>query len=264
MRVAPFQIDEQGGDIGRVDAADPPGLAERSGADLAELFAGLGAKLGDRRRSRGWRGAACARAGGTARPARPGGRCSRRTWPRSSPARRPRRRRSSVRQRRMQRDELGPGRRRGGGGSGRSVSPSTRVVLEGWRRGSSIRASAGLEPLPAPVVDQADPPAQLGQAEVGVVVPEQQPVLGAAGEHPVRLVDPAGDQVVDQDADVGLRPVEDERARPRRRTGGVDPGDQALRGGLLVAGRAVDLAGEEEAGDRPWSRGSAGAGSGGA
>ena len=31
---------------------------------------------------------------------------------------------------------------------------------------------------------------------------------------------------------------------------GVDPGDQALRGGLLVARRAVDLPGEEEARDR--------------
>ncbi len=49
-------------------------------------------------------------------------------------------------------------------------------------------------------------------------MPEQQAILGAAGEHAVGLVDPAGDQVVDQDADVGLRAVEHERRLvPRRR-----------------------------------------------
>ena len=72
-----------------------------------------------------------------------------------------------------------------------------------------------------------------------------QPILGAAGEHAIRLVDAPGDQVVDQDADVGLRAVEDQRRLALDRQGGVDAGDQSLGGGLLVAGRAVDLAGED-------------------
>src|SRR4051794_3930240 len=42
-----FQVDKQGGDVRRVDAADPPGLAERTRADPGELLAGLGAELGD-------------------------------------------------------------------------------------------------------------------------------------------------------------------------------------------------------------------------
>ena len=55
-----LQVDEQGGDVGRVDAADPAGLAERAGPDPVELLAGLGAELGDRPRSRSRRGWACA------------------------------------------------------------------------------------------------------------------------------------------------------------------------------------------------------------
>ena len=41
-----FEVDEQGGDVGRADPADPAGLAERKRPDALELLAGLGAKLG--------------------------------------------------------------------------------------------------------------------------------------------------------------------------------------------------------------------------
>ena len=98
--------------------------------------------------------------------------------------------------------------------------------------------------------DQADAPAERRQAAVGVVVPQQQAILGPAGEHAVRLVDALGHQVVDQDADVGLAAVEDERRLLLDLQRGVDAGHQPLGGGLLVAGGAVDLAGEVEAFDR--------------
>ena len=49
------------------------------------------------------------------------------------------------------------------------------------------------------------PPAQRGEAKVGVVVTEQEPVFRAAGEHPVGLIDAAGNQVIDQDAEIRLR-----------------------------------------------------------
>ena len=87
-------------------------------------------------------------------------------------------------------------------------------------------------------------------------MPEHQAILGAAGEHAVRLVDAAGDQVVDQDADIGPRAVEDQRRLALDRERGVDAGDQALGRRLLVAGRAVDLAGEEEVARPAWSRAS--------
>lgn len=47
--VLALHVDQQGGDIGRVHPADPPGLAEGAGADPEELFAGLRAELRDRR-----------------------------------------------------------------------------------------------------------------------------------------------------------------------------------------------------------------------
>ena len=222
-RLLSLEVDEQGRDVGRVDAADPARLAERARPDPAEFLAGLGPELRDRRRSRGRRD------GLVLEPAEPldllglaadvaavlrldrhllddvGSSAG------VSPAAGRARRRSS---------QVVAGRRRiwnrrlavdAGSVDRRSPRPVDRVL-------------PGLEPRPAGVVDQADAPAELGQAEVGVVVPEQQPVLGPAREHPVGLVDAAGDQVVDQDADVRLRPVEDERPlRPRRRSAALTP-----------------------------------------
>ena len=69
-----------------------------------------------------------------------------------------------------------------------------------------------LQPLPVVVAHQADAAAQRRQPAVGVVVPQQQPILGP------RLVNmrygsstPLGHQVVDQHADVRLAAVEDQR-----------------------------------------------------
>ncbi len=90
------------------------------------------------------------------------------------------------------------------------VSPPTRV-RQSRSRSSPIASRRDSKPSPAQVVDQSDLPAQLGEPQVGVVVPEHQPILGAAGEHPIRLVDSAGDQVVDQDADIRPRAIEDQR-----------------------------------------------------
>src|SRR5690606_2168024 len=46
----------------------------------------------------------------------------------------------------------------------------------------------GLESRPALVVDQTQFAALLGQAQVGVVLTQDQPVFGARGEHAVRLL----------------------------------------------------------------------------
>ena len=86
--------------------------------------------------------------------------------------------------------------------------------------------------------------------QVGVVVAEHQAIFGAAGEHAIRLVDTPGDQVVDQDADVGPRTIENERRLVLDRERRVDAGDQPLGGRFLVARRAVDLAGEVQVPDR--------------
>ena len=60
-------------------------------------------------------------------------------------------------------------------------------------------------------LEQAQAPGALGEPQVGVVVAQQQPVLGARGEHAVGLVDALGHQVVDQHADVGLVASQDKR-----------------------------------------------------
>ena len=54
------------------------------------------------------------------------------------------------------------------------------------------------------LVDQADPVADGRQALVGVVLPQHQPVLRAAGHHPVRLLRTLCHQIVDEGADVAL------------------------------------------------------------
>ena len=56
-------------------------------------------------------------------------------------------------------------------------------------------AAASIKPQPL---------GQRRQPAVGVVGPQQQAVLRPAGEHAIRLVDAARDQVVDHHADVGL------------------------------------------------------------
>jgi len=58
---------------------------------------------------------------------------------------------------------------------------------------------------------KTDVVAELGKAEVGVVLAENEAVFGARGEHAVRFNGAFGDEVVDQDADVGLVAAEDNR-----------------------------------------------------
>ena len=105
------------------------------------------------------------------------------------------------------------------------------------------------EERPAFVIHQTEFAPALGEAQVGVVLPEQQAVLGTAGEHPVGLGDPAGHEVIDQHAEVALAAGRHPGGLVPHLAGGVETGDQTLGARLLVAGRAVDLAGEVEPAD---------------
>ena len=109
------------------------------------------------------------------------------------------------------------------------------------------RFGLGRGRAPGRGVEQAEPLADRRQPPVGVVLAQQQPILGARGEHPVRLAaDSARHQVVDHHADIGLVAPQNQRrfaANLKRR---VDSRHQTLRARFLVAGRAVDLAGEEQ------------------
>ena len=89
-----------------------PAWPNERGRTLVELLAGLGAKLGNPQDNRGRPATAYLRAGGTARPAGPGGRCNRHIWPQWSPARRLEGSSDSLEQRGVERDQLLPGGRR--------------------------------------------------------------------------------------------------------------------------------------------------------
>ena len=75
------------------------------------------------------------------------------------------------------------------------------------------------------------------QTLVCIIGPEPEPVLGPRREHPVRLGDTEGDQVVDQDAEVAIRPIDDEGLCQHR----IQSGDQPLGRRFLIARSAVDL-----------------------
>ena len=88
------------------------------------------------------------------------------------------------------------------------------------------------------------------------VLPQGQPVFAAAGHDAVRFIRALGDQVVDEDADIGFRTGQDERILPLYLQGRVDAGHEALGSRFFVAAGAVGLACREEAGNllrfQPW------------
>ena len=91
------------------------------------------------------------------------------------------------------------------------------------------------------VADQADIVPHGAQPPVGVVLPVEEPVLGAGGHHAVGLVGALGDQIVDEHPDVPLIPPEHQRLPPQNLQRRVHPGHKALGGGLLIPGGAVEL-----------------------
>ena len=107
------------------------------------------------------------------------------------------------------------------------------------------------ESRPTHVVHETRLASSRCQTQIGVVGPEQKPVFGARGEHPVRLQASFRDEVVDEDADIRLVPPKNERRLTRRMPRGVQSGDQTLGCCLLVAGRSVDLPGEKQTAHSP-------------
>ena len=102
------------------------------------------------------------------------------------------------------------------------------------------------ERIPSPIVDDAKCAPHFGQTQIGIVLTQLQSVLGAAGKHAVGLGDSAGDEVVDQNAKVGLVTARAPPVFANCEPGCIDASKYSLRGSLLVAGRTVDLPGEEK------------------
>ena len=81
---------------------------------------------------------------------------------------------------------------------------------------------------------------------VRIVLPQQQAILGPRGEHAVRLLRAARDEVVNQHADVSLVAAQDERLFLPQSQRRIDARHDPLHGGFLIARGAVDLAGVEQ------------------
>ena len=103
-----------------------------------------------------------------------------------------------------------------------------------------------VESAVAVFVHHAEFVADGSQAGVGVVFAQEQAVFGAAGEHAVGFACALGDEVVNEDAEVGLFAFGVPGFEVARAAGGVDAGEQALCARFFVAGGAVDLSGEVE------------------
>ena len=109
------------------------------------------------------------------------------------------------------------------------------------------RRAGRLVLAPVLVADRPGGAGQGRQPAVGVVNAQVEAEFGPRREHSVGFVGPLGDQVVDQDADIGVCAAEHERVAAAHGAGGVDAGQQSLAGGLLVPRRAVNLAGQVQA-----------------
>ena len=95
---------------------------------------------------------------------------------------------------------------------------------------------------PAVILHKAVFPADGGQPLVSVVLTQGQAVLTAAGHHAVGVHDPFGDQIIHQRAQIAGVARQNELLFAQRIAGGVQSGQQALGGGFLVTGGAIELA----------------------
>ncbi len=98
--------------------------------------------------------------------------------------------------------------------------------------------------------DTADRDATIREPLVRIVRAQRQTILGARCEHAIGLGDAAGDKIVDHHGEIAFGAIEDDLATgapsPAHARRGIEPGDQALPRRFLIAGGAVDLAGEKE------------------
>ena len=92
----------------------------------------------------------------------------------------------------------------------------------------------------------ADPLGSSHHSEAGIVLTENESTFCPAREHPVWLVSPLRDEIVDQNANVGILTAEDERFLTPNGKSGIDPRHNALRGGFLIPSRSIDLSSKVE------------------
>ena len=87
------------------------------------------------------------------------------------------------------------------------------------------------------------------QTQVGVAGAQEETALGAGGEHTIGFIGALGDKVINHHAEVGFVARKNEGSPTLLPECGVDPGVEALGGGLFVARGAIDLSSEVEVWD---------------
>ena len=108
------------------------------------------------------------------------------------------------------------------------------------------RCLFGRQPFPTLVVDQPHFACPRRQPSIGVVLSQQQPEFGSAGEHAIRFIDAARHQIVNHHADIRRFAAERQWFAAGECQRRVGAGNEPLCSRLFVAGRAVDLPGKIE------------------
>ena len=86
----------------------------------------------------------------------------------------------------------------------------------------------------------------LGQTHVGIILAQQDAVLGARGKHAVRFIHATGHQVINQHTDVSLVTAQGKRFTTGHILVGIDAGNESLPCRFLITCRAIDLPGKEQ------------------
>ena len=79
------------------------------------------------------------------------------------------------------------------------------------------------------------------EPEAGIVLSEDEPSFGSACKHAIRLVRSFCDEIIDENADVGILSTEHKRLLTPHGKHGVDTCHDALRSSFFIARRTVDL-----------------------
>ena len=66
------------------------------------------------------------------------------------------------------------------------------------------------------------------KAEVGIILPEKEAIFGTAGEHTIRLGSTPGDQIIHENAHVGLRTAKQQGGFALDLQAGIGPGNETL------------------------------------
>src|SRR5262249_39127134 len=100
--------------------------------------------------------------------------------------------------------------------------------------------------LPFGIANQPELSAERLQSLISIVIPQRKPTFGSRRKHPVWLIHALGNQVVDENSDIGLSPIKRDRGPPGCAQGGIDAGYQTLTRCFFVARRPIDLTGEKQ------------------